>query len=101
MMPKSKIAKDALRVIRRWPSPQQGRALEVIGHAIDYLTDMYVSSRWPHLGDYNANMADLDALQLLQRHSMSIFNECTEIVPSRIARVLGGCRTAIGGFLLK
>jgi hypothetical protein len=66
----SSIAGDKWKVIRRWPSPQQGRALEVIGHAIEYLQDMYVMPTSPA-----SDIGDLDAVHLLQRHSMGIFNE--------------------------
>jgi hypothetical protein len=86
----SSIAGDKRNVIRRWPSRQQGRALEVIGHAIEYLEDMYVMPKSPA-----SDIGDLEAVHLLQRHSMGIFNECAEIVPSRIVRILGGWRTAV------
>lgn len=92
----SSIAGDKRKLIRCLPSPQQGRALEVIGHAIEYLLDMHVMPKSPA-----SDIGDLDAVHLLQRLSMGIFNECEEIVPPRIVRILGGWRTAVRGYLSK
>jgi hypothetical protein len=55
---------------------QQGRSLEVLGHAIEYLIDsrMFLVSE-PH------TPAETDAVQLLSRCSREVFATCAEIVP--------------------
>ena len=76
-------AKNAKRganpsVIRRRPSPQQGRALEVLGHAIEYLLDSYVTTTAP-----TSNRSDHEATHLLIKLNMEVFSECSEIIPLR------------------
>jgi hypothetical protein len=63
-------------VLRRRPSPHQGRGLEVLGHAIEYLID----SRTALISE-PATKADAEALDILMRLSRCIFFECKEIVP--------------------
>jgi hypothetical protein len=53
--------------IRRRPSPQQGHALETLGHAIDYLMDSYVLP-----ASAVGGTGDTAAAQLLQVLSMEI-----------------------------
>ncbi len=64
------------QVIRR-PSPQQGRALEIVGHAIEYLIDSYGGSR------ADSDAGDHEAIKMLMKLSISIFQECNEVVPLR------------------
>jgi hypothetical protein len=64
------------RVVRRRPTPQQGKALEVLGHAIEYLMDSYVLT---HAAD--TNNGDHEAAQILMGLSRMVFEECAEIVP--------------------
>jgi len=54
----------------RCPTPLQGKALEVIGHAIEYLVDSREGSDWPS-----------GALQILMNSSKEIFMEC-EVIQS-------------------
>jgi hypothetical protein len=71
------IVKDAAHkglVVKRRPSPQQGRALEGLGHAIEYLFD---SCMLPGIGD----SADMEAAHILMGLSMQVFEECEEVVP--------------------
>ncbi len=62
------------RPIRRRTTPQQGRALEVLGHSIEYLID----SRLPEGG---TTAADNCALRILMSCSRSIFEESVAAVP--------------------
>jgi len=63
-------------LIRRQPSPQQGHALEILGHAIEYLLDSYVLTT-----SEDCAIADVDATHLLMRLNLEIFGECQEITP--------------------
>lgn len=63
-------------VLRRRPSPLQGRALEKLGHAVEYLVDSRMA-----LIDEPATKADAEALDTLMRLSRCVFLECEEIVP--------------------
>jgi hypothetical protein len=68
---------------RRRISPQAGRALEILGHAIEYLTDEYVHRS----GSFSARDPELEAVQLLMAVNRAIYLECPE-VPSFGARCL-------------
>ena len=72
----SRPAKRA--AIRRRPSPEQGTALETLGHAIEYLVDSRLS-----VIDEPATLADTEAVEILMRLSRSVFAECSEVVPLR------------------
>ncbi len=73
---------------RRRISPEAGHALEILGHAIEYLADEYV-----HQGDsFSGNDAQLKAMQLLMALNRQIYLECP-VVPSFAER----CRS----FLLR
>lgn len=68
--------RPATRVLRRQPSPSQGRALETLGHAIEYLIDMRMRR------DSGASaLADMEAEQLMMRLNREVFAECTEVAP--------------------
>lgn len=55
-------------------SPQAGRALEVLGHAIEYLTDEFV-----HQGATpSANHPQILAVQMLMALNRQIYFECPE-----------------------
>jgi hypothetical protein len=62
-------------VRRRRISPQAGRALEILGHAIDYLTDEYVL----HGGTFCARDPQLQAVQLLMALNRQVYFECPEV----------------------
>jgi hypothetical protein len=61
---------------RRRITPQAGHALEILGHAIEYLTDEYV-----HLGgDMSPRNGQLEAVQLLMARNREVYYECPEVV---------------------
>lgn len=64
--------------VRRRANLQQGRALENIGHAIEYLVDsrLFITSG---LDD----RAEHQAIQILMRASRAVFAECAEVLPLR------------------
>jgi hypothetical protein len=66
---------------RRHISPRAGRALEILGHAIEYLTDEFVHRG----GSLSSSDPQLEAVQLLMAANRAIYFECPE-VPSFSAR---------------
>ena len=69
--------------VRRRIDPQAGRALEILGHAIDYLTDEYIF----HGGQFRAGDPELDALHVLMAANRTIYYECP-VIPSLSQRFL-------------
>ncbi|HWG21463.1 MAG TPA: hypothetical protein VG225_13115 [Terracidiphilus sp.] len=66
-------------------SPQAGRALEKLSHAIEYLTDEYVHASGSHV----PSGAQLQAIQLLMAIHRCVYLESPEIQPfSEHCRVL-------------
>jgi hypothetical protein len=63
--------------VRRSISPQAGRALEILGHAIEYLTDEFVHEG----GTFSADSGQLQAVQLLMALNREIYFECPEVPP--------------------
>jgi hypothetical protein len=63
------------RVRRRRISPRAGHALEILGHAIEYLTDELVQENPSFL----ANNAQLEAVQLLMALNRQVYFECPEL----------------------
>lgn len=64
-----------MRATRRRISPQAGRALEILGHAIEYLTDEFV-----HQGlTFSAKNEQLEAVQMLMALNRQVYFECPEI----------------------
>ena len=62
--------------VRRRGNAEQGRALEMLGHAVEYLAD----SRLFLLEEVNQRDED-EAMQILMRMSRAVFSECPEVVP--------------------
>lgn len=62
------------RVSRRRTTPQQGRALELLGHAIEYLVDSRLEEGGP-------GAAESRAIHMLMTCSRNVFEDCAEIVP--------------------
>jgi hypothetical protein len=60
--------------IRRRATQQQGRGLEILGHAVEYLVDsrMFVI-------DQPSTRADAEAVQLLMLLSRQVFAECAQV----------------------
>lgn len=62
---------------RRRITPQAGRALEILGHAIEYLTDEFVHEGKP----LSADNRQIMAVQLLMAVNRQIYCECP-VVPT-------------------
>lgn len=58
--------------VRRRISPEAGHALEILGHAIEYLTDEYLHRS----GTLSAEDPELEAVQLLMALNRQIYFEC-------------------------
>lgn len=71
---------------RRSIDPQSGRALEILGHAIEYLADEFVFQG----GSFSANNGEVQAMQLLMALNREIYMACPEVPPlsSRILAFL-------------
>ena len=63
------------RVRARHITPEAGHALEILGHAIEYLADEFAHEGGPLLG----NDGRLDAVQLLMGVNRQIYFECPEV----------------------
>jgi hypothetical protein len=62
---------------RRRIDPQAGHALEILGHAIEYLADEFIHEGGP----FSANSSQLQAVQLLMALNRQIYFECPEVPP--------------------
>lgn len=60
---------------RRYIAPQAGRALEILGHAIEYLTDEFVHEGGALRGDDGP----IKAVQLLMALNRQVYFECPEV----------------------
>ena len=60
---------------RRRISAETGRALEILGHAIEYLTDEYVHRG----GSFSAHNGEVEAVQLLMGINRVIYFDCPEV----------------------
>lgn len=69
---------------RRQISQPAGRALEILGHAIEYLADEYVHEG----GSISAHDPRVEALQLLMARNREVYFACPE-VPTTSERILG------------
>jgi hypothetical protein len=76
---------------RRRISPMNGRALETLGHAIEYLTDEYALSAI-QVGKLDTRDPRIEAIQMLMALNRQIYYTCPEIEPAlrRIARWMLG-----------
>lgn len=70
----------ALAGRRRKIDRNAGRALEVLGHAIEYLTDEFV-----HAGGLDSG--ELEAIQILMALNRQVYSECP-VVPTLSERFL-------------
>jgi hypothetical protein len=59
---------------RRSIDPQTGRALVILGHAIEYLADEFIHEG----GSFTANRGQVDAIQLLMALNREIYLACPE-----------------------
>ena len=62
---------------RRRIDPQAGHALEILGHAIEYLADEFVHEG----GSFSADNGQLQAVKLLMALNRHIYFECPEVPP--------------------
>ena len=60
---------------RRRIAPEAGRALEILGHAIEYLSDEFVHAG----GSLSAHNAQVEAVQVLMALNRQIYLACPEI----------------------
>lgn len=60
---------------RRHITPEAGHALEILGHAIEYLTDEYLNEG----GAFSASDSRLQAVQLLMARNREIYYSCPEV----------------------
>jgi len=60
---------------RRQITPQAGKALEKLGHAIEYLTDEFVLSG----ASFSSSDPQLEAVQLLMALNRRVYFECPEV----------------------
>ena len=65
-------------LIMRRGTLEQGRALETLGHAVEYLID----TRLFEPGEHNAR-DEQEAVQILMRMSRAVFAECPEVMSMR------------------
>jgi len=56
-------------------SPEAGHALEILGHAIEYLSDEFVHSG----GDLTSNNPQVEAVQLLMALNRQVYFSCPEV----------------------
>lgn len=69
---------------------EAGRALEILGHAIEYLADEYI-----HAGkSIRASDPEVEAIQLLMALNRRIYFECPEVqtLSERVSRFLATLR---------
>jgi hypothetical protein len=66
---------EASQQRRRQITPGSGRALEILGHAIEYLTDQYVHER----ERFSADDPEVEAIQLLMSLNRQVYYECPVI----------------------
>ncbi len=76
-MPSRQPAERPQMVLRR-PNREQGQALEILGHALEYLVDsrMFLSKE-------RKTRADGEAIHILSSCSREVFATCPEVVPMR------------------
>jgi hypothetical protein len=75
------------RSVRRRTTPEAGFALEVLGHAIEYLTDEYVHEGGI-LSSIDSPDPRVEALRLLMAANREVYYACP-LVPSLYQRVVG------------
>lgn len=70
-----KMASSIRPTRRRRISPQAGQALEILGHAIDYLIDEYVYSG----GTFTQRDSQIEAIHLLVTLNRQVYFECPKV----------------------
>jgi hypothetical protein len=85
-IPVSALTVPRVRARHRRITPQAGRALDLLAHAIEYLTDEFVQQGLA----FSARNEQLEAVQMLMALNRQVYFECPE-VPSFSER----CRTLL------
>ncbi len=85
--PAAMFPEAAGQIRRRRISPQAGRALEVLGHAIDYLADQHIFRYSP----FPPPPDDVEAWELLKALNREIYLACP-VVPTLRERFLSWVR---------
>jgi hypothetical protein len=62
--------------MRRHISPQSGRALEILGHAIEYLADEFTQQAGT---SWVANDPDIQAVHILMEANRSVYFDCPTV----------------------
>lgn len=70
--------RQSVRPILRRGTIEQGRALESLGHAVEYLIDSSLFA----VGEHNQR-DEQESVQILMRMSRAVFAECPEVVSVR------------------
>jgi hypothetical protein len=60
---------------RRSINPEAGRALVILGHALEYLADEFINEG----GSFTENRGQVDAIQLLISLNRQIYMDCPEV----------------------
>jgi hypothetical protein len=87
------LALSAAPRVRRRLTPEGGRAIEILGHAIEYLADEYAVDTAPKVALGSADPR-IEAIQVLKALNRSIYFSANEVEPvlRRIRRWLLGVR---------
>jgi hypothetical protein len=73
--------------IRRRITPEAGKALEILAHALEYLTDEFAVS-----GVAGSSLGDrMEAIELLKSLNRLVYLECAEVPRTRVRSFLRGC----------
>lgn len=83
LLNEAQVAISGAGATRRRISPQAGRALELLGHAIEYLTDEHLHQG----GTFAAGDGQWQAIQLLMALNRRVYFECP-VVPTFSDRLL-------------
>jgi hypothetical protein len=74
------IAPSAAPRVRRRLTPEAGKAIEILGHAIEYLADEYAADTAPK-GALGSADPRVEAIQVLKSLNRAIYLSGTEIQP--------------------
>lgn len=77
--------------IARRPGREQGMALEVLGHAVEYLIDSRM-----FLTQAPYTRAEQEAVQMLMSSSREVFEDCAPVVPLRTRAAIWLQRAFLG-----
>jgi len=90
-VPVAQAARGETQRRRRSISPEAGRALEILGHAIEYLADEFAHAG----GSLSARDGQIEAMQLLMAMNRQVYFACPEVLTiGERLRALLGWRTA-------